>query len=221
MKIKRHIQSDAQSDALRRQLTTVLDAQNEKGRVCGPQCTFRCPSCGSTACRCNCSQDCPNVANALSSDPENYPLEPGIAPLVFEMKRLGVFDSCWSCEGHKGHDGSLWKVPRVWFYCEDMVHLRLLADCLKQLSIKKQLSVPWQVCLTHSDEDNPGTTFSLEPSPDHVKDADLQALQHDIMVIAGKLNDLFVTGARTLRHRLADMMRRVGLERGAKRPRSA
>ncbi len=49
----------------------------------------------------------------LSSDPESHPLESRIAPLVYELKRLEVFDPCWSCAGHNGTDGALWKIPRV------------------------------------------------------------------------------------------------------------
>ena len=36
----------------------------------------------------------------LSSDPERYPIEPGIVPLVFALRGLRVFEPCWSCEGH-------------------------------------------------------------------------------------------------------------------------
>jgi len=53
----------------------------------------------------------------------NFPIESGIAPLVFELKRLGVFEPCWSCEGHNDPGGNLWKIPRVWFYCDSVVQV--------------------------------------------------------------------------------------------------
>ena len=51
------------------------------------------------------------------------PIEPGIAPLVLELRRTGFFVPTWSCEGYLDHDGKLWKVPRVWFTCETPLHL--------------------------------------------------------------------------------------------------
>ncbi|MDJ0949419.1 MAG: hypothetical protein QNJ94_10900 [Alphaproteobacteria bacterium] len=133
----------------------------------------------------------------LSSDPNGYPLEAGIAPLVFEFNRLGVFDPCWSCEGHIGTDGDLWKVPRVWFYAESVVHVRVLAECLQDLSIAGRLNGTWQVVVTYSDSDNADTAFSLEPV---VKDPipSLGALQRDVATIAEELHRGFLARARKL-----------------------
>ena len=43
--------------------------------------------------------------------------------------------------------------------------------------IDKRVSARWRVVLTHSDADNPDTTFSLEPEPagDEQRLSDLQA----------------------------------------------
>ncbi len=114
-----------------------------------------------------CSRRCPDIPVILSNDPVNHPLEARIAPLVDELTRLEGFHPCWSCEGHHGPDGALWKIPRVWFYSESLVHLRVLADAVKELHLTATRSVLWRVVLTSSDEANAGTTFSLEPDLDH------------------------------------------------------
>ena len=150
---------------LRSQIVDAICPTNADGRICGARCTLVCPQCGSTACRCTCSPQCAEAPRALSSDPDRYPIEPAVLPLVFEMKRIGLFEPCWSCEGHLGTDGALWKLPRVWFYCDSMAHLRLLADLLDALEFSHRLAVRWQVVVTFSNADNPHTTFSLEPAP--------------------------------------------------------
>lgn len=133
----------------------------------------------------------------MSSDPERYPLENCIVPLVFELKRLEAFHPCWSCEGHNRPDGSLWKLPRVWFYCESVIHLRVLADAVKALHVAEKLSVPWRVALTHSDNDNTDTTFSLEPNIEGIT-VTLPALQRDVDTIAAHLRDVVFDEARKL-----------------------
>ena len=133
----------------------------------------------------------------MSSDPENSPLESRIAPLAYELKRFRNFEPCWSCEGHNGPDGSLWKIPRVWFYCESVVQVRVLSDAVSEHRLAAQLSAPWRVVLTFSDPDNVDTTFSLEPSlgPNRPK---LSALQRDIDIIAEHLRDATFAEARKL-----------------------
>ncbi len=133
----------------------------------------------------------------LSNDPVNHPLEARIAPLVDELTRLEGFHPCWSCEGHNGPDGKLWKIPRVWFYCESLVHPRVLADAVKELHLTATRSVLWRVVLTSSDEANAGTTFSPEPDLDHRRPP-LPALQRDIDAIAERLREWAFAEARKL-----------------------
>ncbi len=99
--------------------------------------------------------------------------------------------------GLGGADGALWKIPRVWFYCRSVVHLRVLADALEELHLDRRLSMPWRVVLTFSDGDNADTTVSLEPGleaspPPHA------ALQRDIETVAGHLRDVAFDEARKL-----------------------
>ncbi len=116
-------------------------------------------------------------------------MEPLVAPLVFELKKLGVFHPCWSCEGHSNQAGHVWKIPRIWFYADSVVHIRALADAINRLFIAHRLSAHWQVMLTHSDAANPDTTFSLEPEA--AAESSLSALQGDLHVMAEELARYF------------------------------
>ena len=80
-------------------------------------------------------------------------------------------------------------VPRVWFYADSVVHVRGLAEAATRLFNARRLSVRWQVVLTHSDTDNPDTTFSLEPEP--ASDSSLDSLQSDLRVLSDELAATF------------------------------
>lgn len=189
MKIARHGNGGTDTEDLRADLWEILHSDQREGPVCGSGCAR--PGAP------DCSRACPDIPRALSSDPDKHPLETRIAPLVFELKRLGVFEPCWSCEGHNKPDGALWKIPRVWFYCRSVVCVRVLADGIKELHLKGKLSVPWQIVITYSDDDNADTTFSLEPRL-QADSASLIALQNDIDAIAQHLRELVFTEAHKL-----------------------
>ena len=197
MKIERREKSAQESAEIRAELLKVASPPAKAGRVCDPSCDLVCSTCGATNCSCACFKGCPHIPSVLTSDP-NFPIESKIAALAFELKRLEVFRPCWSCEGHNDHAGALWKVPRVWFYCDSVLHARLLADALKELEIDELISGPWQVRLTFSDENNPDTTFSLEPVIERGSRATLESLQQDVMIIADKLNPIMVQKAGAL-----------------------
>jgi hypothetical protein len=156
------------------------------GPMPDPVCCAHCPDHTPSI---RCHRYCPAAPRRLSSEGERSPVEPHIAPLVFELKKLGVFYPCWSCEGHCDETGRLWKIPRVWFYADSVVHLRALANAVNRLSNAGRLSTSWRIVLTHSDEDNPDTTFSLEPEPS--ADSSLDALQSDLRVMADELAGAF------------------------------
>jgi hypothetical protein len=152
-----------------------------------PVCIDSCPDYDLAV---GCRRDCAKAPARLSSDPDRFPVEPKIAPLVYEIKKLGVFHPCWSCEGHNGPSGELWKMPRVWFYADSVVHLRALADAVNEMSVQGLLSTRWQVVVTFSDEGNADTAFSLEPGVD-AHAVGLDRLQSDIGVISEKLEAEF------------------------------
>ncbi len=193
MRIGRRSRIGTDPKELRAELDEILKFEDRPDSVCGAACQKPDPK--------SCSRSCLDIPKILSSDPEKFPLEARIAPLVYEMKRLGVFEPCWSCEGHSKPDGSLWKSPQVWFYAHSVVHLRVLANGIKELHLSEKLSVPWQIRVTFSDADNAETTFSLQPriGPGHAglaslrKDIDaiVLALREQVLVEALKLSRQF------------------------------
>lgn len=149
-----------------------------------PGCGKTCPRCGSLACGCACGPDCPDEPRALSTDPDNFPIEAGIVPLVFALRKTALGQPCWSCEGHAGGDGGLWKRPGVWFYAAHQVAADLIAQHIWRLSFAGRLKLPWRVGLIATD--NPlDTTFAIEP--DCRRDAALYDLRRDVETIAATL----------------------------------
>lgn len=189
MKIGRRKHDRAGISRLQEDMAQILRSNTNGVPVCAPDCPSASPE--------KCSRHCPDIPATISSDPVNYPLESRIAPLVYELKRLEAFHPCWSCEGHNGPDGKLWKIPRVWFYCDSVIHLRVLADAIKELHLAKMLSIPWRVILTFSDEDNADTTFSLEPDLGDDRPL-LAALQRDIHAISDHLRERTFSEARKI-----------------------
>lgn len=85
------------------------------GPMPDPVCCPNCPDHGPLI---RCHRFCPAAPRRLSSEGERGPVEPLVAPLVFELKKLGVFYPCWSCEGHEDQNGQVRNIPRVWFYAD-------------------------------------------------------------------------------------------------------
>ena len=169
------------------QVTEDVERARKFGPLPEPVCR---PSCSHYDSKIGCNHQCAGIALHLSSETERYPLEPKIAPLAFEIKRLGVFVPCWSCEGHDHQQGGLWKKPRVWFYSDSGVHVRALTDAINELNTAHKLSTLWGIVLTHSEIDNPSTTFSIEPlEPDN--EPGVAPLHQDLLVLTRELSDLF------------------------------
>lgn len=84
-----------------------------------------------------------------------------------------------------------------------MAHVRMFAEMLKLLEIRKAMATNWSVDITFSDLDNPDTTFSLAlqlaagetPSP--------ALLQSDAKIIAFALPATFAEAAKALSTSLA------------------
>jgi hypothetical protein len=177
----------------------VLDDINDfrkSNPVTSPVCRAHCEfyHCGI------CNRYCESAPDQLSSEPD-YPLERKITPLVFEIKKLGVFQPCWSCEGHNGPDGKLWKIPRVWFYAESVVYVRLLSEAVQEMFVDAKLNTPWEVVVTYSDDHNADTSFSLQP---RILDRTIRLmdLQKDIITIADELQDFVALQADRLEQKV-------------------
>lgn len=151
-------------------------------------CVKTCQTCGSTTCRCQCSTRCPDAAQMLSSDPKNFPIEAGIAPLVYVLADAGMVQTIWSCEGHLQPSGTeLWKTPQVWFCSDDAVTAHLLSVAL--FDMRESLHcADWLLRLVPIDR---GVTsvYALEPRIE--KDMGgarmLDLLREDVKSIAERL----------------------------------
>ncbi len=157
-----------------------------QARVC-PGCTLPCPCSASPVCTCACSAGCRHAPRQMSSDGENYPIEPGIAPLVHALYSLRLCRPCWSCEGHANPDGTLARIPSAWFHCRSVVYPRVIQDCLDDMRMRRILSCPWRLGVTYSVRDVAETTFAIEPDLVLSPDAKLPALHADIVKMAALL----------------------------------
>lgn len=170
----------------REALQVLIDySRHPDGRPC-QGCDMRCPSCGSTTCRCNCKPDCPQAPEALSSDPEKFPIEQGIVPLVFALNNMEIGAPCWSCEGHPSLDETPGKLPQVWFYVRHMVYPDLLARYLWSLHFRELIGNRWKVAVV-STENNIDTTFAIAPDASDGP-LNLAALRRDIRVIGERMS---------------------------------
>jgi hypothetical protein len=165
------------ADEIRNELKFLMDSAALSEPICNPDCTIYNDT--------GCQKNCLSAPKYLSSDVE-YPLEKKVAPLAFELKRMGVFEPCWSCEGHLSADGKLWKLPRVWLYVHSIVHVRVLSLALKEMFINGILENEWGVVVTYSNVDNPSTCFSLQPEG-AMELKDLNSLHKDLENMATKL----------------------------------
>ena len=178
-----------------------------------PGCDIPCPHIGSLTCGCGCAPDCPDAPAKMSSEPDEFPIEAGIVPLVFAFHRLRLCPPYWSCHGHAGGDGKLIRLPRLWFYSRSVVYPRLVHLYLGELNAKGKLRVPWKVTVTFSDTGNADTGFSLEPDLNLVPEQPaLGPLRADLEIIA---RDLFA-GVRRF---AGDLLARLSQD-GAERPNS-
>lgn len=185
------------------EIKDAIAGRQIEGRICSINCTITCTECGASACQCMCSAKCPEMPRVLSSDPDRHPIEQAVAPLVFAMKQITAFQPCWSCEGHLGLDGKIWKIPRVWFYCQSMVSVRLLTDGLNSNVLTEKLHASWRIAVTFSEPDNAETTFSLEPVQPLDEAVKLPELQEDLSTIADTLSTVMINQAYKLHRETA------------------
>lgn len=187
MRINRHFNARKDSDQRRRTMLTVLGQPNADDERPCRDCDKACPDHASTTCTCQCSFACPDAPTALTSDPERYPIEPRILPLVFELNALKVVQPCWSCEGHNGATEEVEKLPSVWFYADDIVYAELLNTYLIESYARRLTHVPWIVTLSPGPED---TAFSCRPDIwGRSANATLKDLQSDAFALAKEVRE--------------------------------
>ena len=145
-----------------------------------------CPSCRNFRPG-SCSARCADAPRALSIEPDRYPIETSVVPIVYELNVLRLVQTCWSCEGHMDAEGNLWKVPQVSFYSASPVFVQLLAARIAGLRQAKQLGYEWHIAFS-SYGDSSVPTYTLEPRFRPTDEARLGVLQQDLKVIGENLS---------------------------------
>jgi len=129
----------------RSDLLQVLEPEVGLGRPCSG-CTLSCSNVSHAAgCRCRCSPGCADAAHNLSAEPDRYPIELLVVPIVYELSASGLAQPCWSCEGHNDASGTLYKWPRVWFYASSVTYVELLRAALADLFDAGRTGRAWEV----------------------------------------------------------------------------
>lgn len=165
----------------------LAQPSDKEARPC-PKCTVLCPCSKSVTCTCLCSPTCRYCPTRMSSEPDRYPIEEKIVPLVYAFNTARVTPPCWSCEGHVNEtDGEIQKYPRVWFYSRSVLYPRLVAEHVDSLLFKKSIAHAWCVRVL-SWANSLDTRFCIEPSLSPNEKASLPALQKEVNVIAETLN---------------------------------
>lgn len=194
MRVSKRPDDAARTDATRRELTAFLRDSGVEPPVCGANC----PHHQSRTPEFDCSRSCPDAQYGLSSDPARFPVEAKIVALVFELKRIGVFYPCWSCEGHLDASGVFQRAPAVWFYCDNLLSVRLLSDGIADLHANDKLSRPWHLRVTYTEGDSTDTAFALEPLIEDRSAVNLEALQADAALIAREMQTMMRSQAQDL-----------------------
>ena len=132
----------------------------------------------------NCSTQCQYAPRMMSGEPEKFPIEAGIVPLVYALYSLRLVTPCWSCEGHLSNDGKIGKLPKVWFYSASSFYPKMIAQVLGSLQAHHKIGYSWMVRVLPFSQSTFSTTYSIEASP---SDASLDALQKDIIVLGHQL----------------------------------
>ncbi len=170
-----------------------------------PEEVAPCPGCNQHI-PVHCSPTCDRAAQALSIEPEKYPIEDKVVPLVFEIMATRLIQTCWSCEGHLDYESRLWKLPQVCFHTESQVYPKLMLIHLSRLYQAHMLTNAWHIVLTDM-ANTMGITYSIQPDLNRAEDIHLGALQLDLMTIAGNLHSALKQIAREL---LGDYCRQTG-----------
>ena len=152
-----------------------------------PGCDMPCPATGSTTSASHCGPECPHAAKQMSSEPEEFPIEQGIVPLVYALYSLRLVEPCWSCEGHTKDDGTYWRLPQAWFYCRSQVLPRIMADALAQLRSKGVTEATWIINVTYAAEESLDPVYAIRPDLSMSESYDLQTLRRDVDGLAAGL----------------------------------
>ena len=129
----------------------------------------------------------------MSSEPDQYPIEAGIVPLVYALYSMRVTTPCWSCEGHLDTSAKIGKFPKVWFYSASDFYPKLMAQVINEFQGQHKISDGWGVSVLPFSQSMYSTTYAIEP---HRTSVGLQQLQADIRVLGKDLRQRMLALAR-------------------------
>lgn len=163
-----------------------------------PNCSMPCESDFPAECAVSCDANCQNAPQALSSEPDNFPIEQHVVNIVFELSTLRLLQPCWSCEGHLNGQGELWKLPQVSFYAASELYPKLLAAYLNRLKSQQRLHYPWQVTIADYGQ-TWGPAYQMEPALNQIDtEIRLDFLQADLHTISEGLAEQIKQEARLM-----------------------
>lgn len=188
MKVDVFEQDPQLQERQKQELLTLLEQPGEKQERPCASCDVPCPCSASQTCACGCASTCRHASTRMSSEPERYPIEEHITPLVYSFNVMRVCRPCWSCEGHMdGQTEHSRRLPQVWFYSPSVLYPRLVAELLEQMRFQKKLKHEWCIrILGWGDKLN--TRFSIMPVEVEANERELISLQQDSKVIAENMN---------------------------------
>lgn len=168
--------------------TLIIDALNklilQPSAVQSPPCS----NCQQTQDeRSDCSPQCSNAAEALSEDPDKFPIEDNIVPLVFELTTMRLVQTCWSCEGHVSIDGKITKMPQISFYTEKPLYAQLISKHLSKLFWQKKLQYPWEITLSDYGQ-TLELTYTIKCDISCVDEPNLQIMHQDLNAMGENLS---------------------------------
>jgi len=195
--VKIHHEKTETGDLLRSasDLTIISHIVSDRDQRPCQNCHLPCACSQSPSCACSCSISCRHLARKLSSEPEEFPLESRIVPLVYALNSLRVVTPCWSCEGHNDSADQLIKLPSVWFNTSSQGLPRLLVEHCGQLYGDRETYYRWGIEVLGLG-DVMQTTYSLRPNLSLLDDANLSHLHKDIVVLAEGLFEGVKAAAR-------------------------
>jgi hypothetical protein len=163
MRIKDDCFKTEQKQVIKTALQELVSQPSDKeARPC-PGCRFAVGNTHSTTSSARCSAQCPHASGQMSSDPEKYPIEPHIVPLVYAFYTMRLMMPCWSCEGHGDNTGGVLKTPKLWFYTTNDFYAKLVAQYVSTLRGDRKIQNHWSVRLLPFSQSMFTTTYSLEP----------------------------------------------------------
>ncbi|MFT4930056.1 MAG: hypothetical protein ACI8WB_006192 [Phenylobacterium sp.] len=184
MKIKDDCFKVEQKLVIKTSLTDLVNQPTDRQQRPCPGCRFAVGHNRSRVSTTYCSANCSAAPREMSSDPERYPIEVGIVPLVYAFYTMRLMMPCWSCEGHADANGVTQKTPKLWFYTTSDFYPKLVAQYVSALKGSHQIENHWAVRLLPFSQSMFTITYCLEPQESATQLGQLNSLQNDIKVIA-------------------------------------